>query len=148
MDIKVDDYFEFCGLSYKAMEVAHDPMTPFDKCKLCDLNKDGRKLCLSNTCNCGSCAGFARRDGKDIIFTLDETANSDVFRKLIALRKELANMDALIHENRILKERNRALAKKNLELVEQNKKFKEQLKTIYANINRAIKAEVYKHMNK
>ena len=57
-------------------------------------------------------------------------------------------MENLKHENERLKEQISRIGEDNRKLREQNTKFQEQLKTIYANINKAIKTEVYKFMTK
>ena len=146
--VGVNDYFEFCGIKYKAVEVGRNSATPFAKCNLCSLNKDGRKLCLSHACKCGSCAGWARKDNTDVIFVCEKVATEDAFKKLLSLRKELTKMENLKHENERLKRQCEHLVADNNALSEQNEKFKNQLKTIYANINKAIKTEVYKFMTK
>jgi hypothetical protein len=146
--VKANDYFEFCGIKYKAVEVGRNSASPFAKCSLCSLNKDGRKLCLSHACKCGSCAGWARKDNTDVIFVCEKIATEDAFKKLLSLRKELTKMENLKHENERLKVQISRIGEDNRKLREQNTKFHEQLKTIYANINKAIKTEVYKFMTK
>ena len=147
-DIEIDKTLKFAGLEYKAVTVDYNAHNPFYKCALCDLNDNGKKHCLSNLCHCGSCFGWDRFDGKDIIFVLANGTSKEVANEILKMKRDLAQVNVLRQENEMLKERNEKLVKENHKLMNQNMQFEAQLTTIYANINRAIKAEVYKHMDK
>ena len=146
--VSLNEEFNFCGITYKPFVVDKDPLASYAKCELCDLYCDGRKLCLNNSCHCGSCAGWSRRDGKEVVFVADKKEKTNAFKKLLAMRNDIARVNNLIHNNEMLREQNKRLAEENRRLTEQNRKFQEQLKTIYANINKAIKTEVYKFMTR
>ena len=146
--IEEDNIFNFVGLEYKAVTVDHDIHNPFYKCALCDLNNNGKKHCLSNLCKCGSCFGWDRHDGKDVIFVLANGASKEVADEILKMKRELAQAHELHNENERLKERNAKLVEANHKLLRQNMQFEAQITTIYANINRAIKKEIYKYMDK
>lgn len=147
--VEVDGVFKYCDITYRAKEVPHDAKNPYYKCKMCDLNYKGyQKLCLSNYCKCGECFGWERKDGNDIIFLVDDGISKEYVEKMIEARKKLAKMEVIEEENRRLRERNKKLTETNMKLVEQCQNYEKQLGNIYANINKAIKAEVYKFMTK
>ena len=147
-DLNVGKTFEFCGLKYKVTEVPHSIGNPFSKCELCGLKHNGRKLCLGNSCNCGECFGWDRKDGKDVIFVLNEKMNMEAIDRILSLRKEIANLEQLEDEVKRLREHNTSLANSNRRLMEENRTLKNNLENIYININRAIKKEIYKGIDK
>ena len=151
LEIPVGSYFKYCGLTYKAVKVsdnAIDPHNYLSKCELCALNRNGRKLCLSDSCECGYCSSWTRGDAKEIVFTLNEDLDPKTVDKIISVRKELAEVNDLRRDNAYLKRQKKILTDENRKLKEQNEDFKRQLKTVYANINKAIKTEIYKYFTK
>ena len=152
-DFEIGDVFEYDGLNYTVVEADHT----MPQCEQCDLCIGHRKLCFANNCDNGHC-GYAyneRHDRKKVVFKImDKELDVEQQQKLQdkKLRTELRLMrhdiEALKEQNKRLREHNITLASANRTLMEKNSKYENQLKTIYANINKAIKTEIYKYMTK
>lgn len=144
MEYKIGETIEHGDLSYTVVKA----VPGVDQCSQCDLCIGRRKLCFRNSFDVGDC-GYAynrRRDGNNVVFKLLDysKASPDEIKAV----KEEQKLIMLLHDNEALKEENCRLREVNRELTEKNSAYKSQLKSIYANINVAIKREIYKNMNK
>ena len=111
------------------------------QCNFCDLYVGNKKLCLDNSCPCGECGFLGTR--------------CYVFKKINVKAEDMANLTIELLKNRIdeleveLREERRTkikLIKEKNELYDKFNKLQTQMQNIYANINTAIKKEIYKNL--
>jgi hypothetical protein len=141
MYLRVGECFEFEGVTYIAERYRGDVRL---QCSNCDLSRDGRKRCLNDECHCGECGYPYNNRGNSLVFKAINLTEDD--RKRLSEEGKLFHIERLEKRNAELSTEVKRLKSIIKEQDEHISKFKSQLRSIYANINTAIKKEIYKNL--
>ena len=138
---EVGELFEFKDIIFVAEN--YEKNDSKHQCEECDLNVDGRKLCLNNECHCGTCGCTYDPHGRALVFKRVNVTNEELEKWKNKELKEHINL--LKRRIETLTKEKTELGKQNMQLRDKVSKLEHQLKHIYAHITTAIKKEVYKN---
>lgn len=135
--MKPKDIFVYNDETYVAVKAPSRTLLFGDKCELCDLCVNGRKVCLNHKCDCGTCM-----DEQIIFKQIGDNETVDGVDKTKQLKTQ---RDALKENNKELRQEVRRLAKLNEKLLEENAELHRKLDDIFIQCNKALREVFYKN---